>query len=311
MSFSSKGGIYKKVLVTGGSGFIGTAIKRYNPDWIYMSSKDCNLTDKDQFYEYLKDNNPDAVVHLAARVGGIKDASNNQAEFLYLNNLINLNVVHQSYRAGVNRVLSCLSTCCFPDVAASYPLVEEDILKGEPAKTNYGYAYAKRVLYLQSKYYNESYGVCYNTFAPSNVYGPNNDFNLNSSHFVSSMIRKFCEANPGDTITFWGSGKSLRQHLYVDDLAEIITLLLEKHITTLPLIVSPNENLSIQEHINICKSVVNKDVNIAFNNLLDGQHRKDASNERLLKLVDGYDFTPLRVGLQKTYNWYKKYRGVK
>jgi len=303
--------VYKKVLVTGGSGFIGTAMQKYKPDWVYMSSKDCDITDKDKFYEYLKEINPDAIVHLAARVGGIKDSVNNQAEFLYLNNLINLNVIHQAYRAGVNRVLSCLSTCCFPDIGDSYPLVEEDLLRGEPTETNYGYAYAKRVLFLQSKYYNECYGVCYNTFTPSNIYGPKNSFDLNNSHFVSSMIRKFSEASEGDTVTFWGTGKPLRQHLYVDDLAEIITLLLESHTTDLPLIVSPNENLSIQEHIDICKSVINKEININFNNSLDGQYRKDASNKRLLEIIGDYDFTTLKEGLKKTYDWYKTHRGIK
>ena len=185
---------YNKVLVTGGSGFVGKRVQKLRPNWIYMSSRDCDITDKDRFYEYLVEVKPDAIIHLAARAGGIKDSVTNHAEFLYLNNLININVIHQAYRAGITRVLSCLSTCCFPDVNKVYPMTEEDLMLGEPTPTNYGYAYAKRILYLQSKYYSECYGVNYNTFTPSNIYGPQNCFDKDKSHFIarleSSMKRK-------------------------------------------------------------------------------------------------------------------------
>ncbi len=298
--------MYKKVLVTGGSGFIGTAIKKIKPNWVYMSSKDCDLTDKDSFYDYLLHVKPDAIIHLAARVGGIKDSVNNQAEFLYLNNLINLNVIHQSYRAGIDRVLSCLSTCCFPDVSHSYPMTEEDLMIGEPTPTNYGYAYAKRILYLQSKYYSDCYGVTYNTFTPSNIYGPQNCFDREKSHFISNMIRKFYYANDGDELVFWGTGNPLRQHLYVDDLADIIIKLLDLHFSQHPLIVSPSENLSIKKHIEICKHIVGKDVKIVYDGKLDGQYRKDASNQKLLNLLGNYKFTSLEEGLIKTFEWYAK-----
>tara|TARA_R110002110_G_scaffold279621_5_gene494576 strand:- start:308 stop:1243 length:936 start_codon:yes stop_codon:yes gene_type:complete len=293
-----------KIMVTGGTGFVGKAIKRYKPDWIYVSSKDCDLTDKEQTYDYFNRIKPDAIIHLAAKVGGIKSASENQADFLYLNSLINLNVIHEAYRASVPRVLSCLSTCCFPDFSDKYPLVEEDLLKGEPTITNYCYAYAKRVLFLQSKYYSECYGVNYNTFTPSNIYGPGNSFDFNDSHFISSMIRKFAEAKDGDTLEFWGTGKPLRQHLYVDDLAQIVIVLLEKHLTDSPIIVSPDTNLSIKEHIELCKKISTKDVKIQFDGNLDGQFRKDASNKRMKSLIGDYKFTSIEKGLQKTYEWY-------
>ena len=300
--------MYDRVLVTGGSGFIGTAMKKYKPNWIYMSSTDCDITDKDRFYDFLMDTKPDAIIHLAARVGGIKDSVNNQAEFLYLNNLININVIHQAYRAGITRVMSCLSTCCFPDVCDSYPMNEGHLMIGEPTETNYGYAYAKRILFLQSKYYSECYGVNYNCFTPSNIYGPNNSFDNDTSHFISSMIKKFCNSKDGDVLTFWGTGAPLRQHLYVDDLAEIITLLLPVHHGSLPIVVAPDENYSIKEHLEICKRVKNKDVKIGFNGLLDGQYRKDASNKELKKLIGEYKFTSLEDGLLQTALWYKKWR---
>ncbi len=300
--------MYEKVLVTGGEGFVGSAIKRYKPNWLYMSSKDCDLTNAKELYSYFKDLSPDAIIHLGARVGGIKESVKYQAEFLYLNNLINLNTIHQAYKANIKRVLSALSTCCFPDVSESYPLTEDDLLKGEPTQTNYGYAYAKRVLYLQSKYYSECYGLNYNCFTPSNIYGPNNNFMFDKSHFISSMIRKFYEAKEKDEIVFWGTGAPLRQHLYVDDLAEIIIKLLEIHNSQLPIIVAPSENLSIKEHIDIFKKIVKKKVNIKFNKSLDGQFRKDASNKKLLELIGDYKFTNLKDGLLKTYKWYEANR---
>tara|TARA_B100000965_G_C19540068_1_gene735140 strand:- start:314 stop:1243 length:930 start_codon:yes stop_codon:yes gene_type:complete len=298
--------LFKNILVTGGSGFIGSSLRKIKPNWKYLSSKECDLTDKNAFYEYLCDVKPDAIIHLAARVGGIKDSINNQGEFLYLNNLININVIHQAYRANVKRVLSALSTCCFQDKSNSYPLNEENILSGTPTDSNLAYGYAKRMLFLQSKYYSENYELTYNTFTPSNIYGPHNSFDLENSHFISSMIRKFYEAKEGEKITFWGTGKPLRQSLYVDDLAEIIVLLLEKHLTNLPIIVAPNENISIKDHIKFLQRRVNKNNDIFFDNSIDGQFRKDGSNKELISLIGDYNFTPLEEGLYKTYDWYSK-----
>jgi GDP-L-fucose synthase len=160
------------------------------------------------------------------------------------------------------------------------------------------------MLFLQSKFYSECYDVNYNTFTPSNIYGPENSFDLNDSHFISSMIRKFVEANDGDVINFWGTGEPLRQHLFVDDLARIIVSLLDNHLSDVPVIVSPDNNLSIKQHVEICKKISNKDVKIKFDGKLDGQFRKDASNKKLKELIGDYNFTSLEEGLQKTYDWY-------
>lgn len=296
--------MYDNVLVTGGSGFVGRSLKLLKPGWTYISSKDCDLTDSKQCFELFSDVEPDAIIHLAARVGGIRESSHNQAEFYYLNSAINLNVVHQAYLAGVGRLLASLSTCCFPDVSKTYPMVEEDILVGVPAVTNFGYGYSKRSLFVQVQCYREQHGVNYSTFSPCNLYGPENDFNLDTSHFVSAMIRRFSEAEDGDTLEFWGTGTPLRQQLYIDDLSEIIIALLEKHNTNIPLIVASNENLSIREMIDICGTIVKKDINIKFNNKLDGQQRKDGSNAELLKLLGDFQFTSFEDGIHKTYNWY-------
>jgi GDP-L-fucose synthase len=294
------------VLVTGGSGFVGSRLKLAKPEWIYISSRDCDLTNYKQTHNFIKKTKPDAILHLANKVGGIKENSTRQAEFYDINTYINTNVLRSSYENGVRRVLSCLSTCAFPDVLKAYPFSEKDIMSGSPAKTNLTYGYTKRALLVQTNAYRQQYDVNYSTFSPSNIYGPSDNFDLDSSHFVPAMIRKIHEAKKGDTVEFWGTGAPLRQQLYVDDLVKIIPFLLEHHNTEVPLIVSPDENLSIKQMIEIFLNNIQKDVTISFNNSLDGQYRKDGSNSEFKKIHGNFEFTKFQDGVLKTYEWYKK-----
>jgi GDP-L-fucose synthase len=294
------------VLVTGGSGFVGSRMKLEKPIWQYLSSKECDLTKYYKVREYIGDIQPEAIIHLANKVGGIKENSTRQADFYDINTCINTNVLKAAHKAGINRVLSCLSTCAFPDVVNTYPFVEEDILSGPPAKTNFTYGYTKRALLIQTNAYRQQYGLNYSTFCPSNIYGPNDNFDLESSHFVPAMIRKIDEARDGDTVEFWGTGAPLRQQLYVDDLVKIIPFLLQNHNTDIPLIVSPSENLSIKEMVEIFLNKTSKDVKIVFNNQLDGQYRKDGSNKKFKELYGNFEFTKFEDGVIKTYEWYKQ-----
>ena len=298
-----------KVLVTGGTGFVGKRLQSIKPNWIYISSKDYDLVATDDCKRMYNDIQPDAVVHLAGKVGGIKANDMNPADFYYINTMINTNIVHQAKECGIKRVLSSLSTCTFPDVVPSYPLTEQDILCGPPAITNMSYGYAKRSLYIQSKAYRKQYNLDYSTFCPSNLYGPEDNFDYDSSHFVSALVRRFFEAKNGDTLEFWGSGNALRQQLFVDDLAHIIPMLLEEHHSDIPIIVAPNENLSISNMIDILRKYINKDVNIKFNSHLDGQYRKDGSNAKLVDMIGDFNFTPFEEGAKTTYNWYSAQNG--
>ena len=296
----------KTVIVTGGTGFVGKRLKKHQPYWTYLSSKDCDLTDANEVRKMYADIKPDAVLHLAARVGGIKDNVDNQADFYYLNTMMNTNVIHEAAKAGIPRVLSSLSTCAYPEKIDNFPFKEEAFFEGPPTKTNFSYGMTKRMLHVSSCSYRTQYGLNYSTFCPSNIYGPGDHFGKESSHFVAALVDKIYKAKNGETVELWGSGLPLRQQLYVDDLCKIIPLLLQNHNTDMPLIVAPNENVSILELARTLTKQVDKNVRLSFNGKMDGQFRKDGSNNELLKIIGAFNFTSFEEGISKTYKWYSE-----
>ena len=293
-----------KIVVTGGSGFVGKRLQLVEPDWIYLSSEDVDLLSLEDCLRVFEEHSPDAVIHLAGKVGGIKDNSEKPAEFFYQNIIMNANVVHAAYLSGVKRLLASLSTCAFPDSAWPYPFKEEALFAGPPAKTNFPYGFSKRALYTQICAYRDQYNLNYTTFSPSNLYGPGDYFDEQKSHFVAAMIRRMHEAGDGESVEFWGTGHPLRQQLYVDDLAKAIPLLLDLHDGDFPIIVAPDENLSVREMILIFDSIIKKNLKISFNGKLDGQFRKDGCNDKFMHLIPDFKFTPFEEGIRKTYEWY-------
>ena len=292
-----------RVLVTGGSGFVGKQLQKVKPDWFYISSKDYDLTDTSQVKKMFEDYpNLDAVLHLAGIVGGIKKNAKHQADFFYKNVMMNTNVVHEAYMAGVPRLLASLSTCAFPDVVDDYPFTENDMLSGPPAPTNFSYGYTKRMLHVQIKSYRKQYGVNYSCFCPSNIYGPGDDFNIETCHFVPSLIVKTSRSRT--KLELWGTGKPMRQQLFIEDLCGLIPVLLEKHNTDIPLIVSPDENLTIDQMAQTLLKSINKEIKIVYNKQLDGQFRKDGDNTQLKNLIGDFKFTPFKEGVFRTYMWY-------
>ena len=295
-----------KVLVTGGSGFLGKGLQKVMPEWKYLSSKDLDLRDAEWCRDWFETYKPDAIIHLASRVGGIKDNIEHPAEFFQKNILMNSNLLEIAYRSGVKRVLSSLSTCAFPDVLHEYPFTERDILMGPPAESNLSYGFAKRALYVQSIAYRKQYGVNYSCFAPSNIYGPGDDFDPRTSHFAPSLVHRIYNSEKGDTLKFWGTGEPKRQQLFVDDLARIIPMLLDRHNSDEPIIVAPEENLSIRVLIYNALSILRQDREVEFTGEMEGQMRKDGSNKKLIKLIGSFEFTPFIDGIKKTYDWYEQ-----
>ncbi len=254
---------------------------------------------------------PDKVIHLAARVGGIKDNMDHPADFIYLNVMMNTNVVHYAYKYKVKKLIGILSNCAYPDVSKSYPLKEEQLYDGPPQSTNFAYAYSKRVLGVQIDSYRKQYGCNFFYVIPCNLYGLHDNFDEKQSHFVPALIRKIQEAkiNNKKTITLLGTGKPLRQYLFSKDLAKILLILLEKYDGEGPINIAPkNENPSISEIAKIAlKATDSTDINIEFDNSYpDGQYQKDLSIKRLNGIIGDFKFTPLSEGIKKTYEWYLK-----
>ena len=160
------------------------------------------------------------------------------------------------------------------------------------------------MLHVSSCAYRNQYGRNYSTFCPSNIYGPGDHFNKESSHFVAALVHKIATTKDNSTIELWGTGNPLRQQLYVDDLCDIIPLLMEKHDSDVPLIVAPNENLSILEMAKILIKKSGKKIKLQFNGALDGQFRKDGNNLKLINTIGNYEFTQFKDGVGSTYKWY-------
>jgi GDP-L-fucose synthase len=205
-------------LVTGGSGLVGSAINaKFKPP---RSELDL-LGSPDTIYEYIKDNNIDSIVHCAAKVGGVGANQDNLGDFFHQNITMNTVLLDCAYKAGVNKVVSFMSTCIFPD-DATYPLTPSQIHMGEPHPSNYGYAYAKRMLEVQSRAYRDQYGCNFITVIPCNIYGPNDNFDLESGHVIPALIHKCFLAKENNTnFEVWGTGKPYREFIYSKDVAKI------------------------------------------------------------------------------------------
>lgn len=296
---------YEKVLVTGGSGMVGKSLQKIMPNAIYISSKDYNLTDSESVWKMLHKTGPDAIVHLAAKVGGIIDNINKPAEYFTDNVLMNTMLMDYAYNKGIDRFIGILSTCIYPDAVDSYPMIETDLHKGPPTPTNFSYGYAKRCLAVQTDAYNKQYNTKYQYLIPCNLYGEHDKYGDNS-HFIAALIKKIhlAKKNGDDKIVLFGTGTPLRQFMHSDDLAKVIYHCLENDIYD-NMNVATEQNLSIREMAEIAlKACDATDLTIQFDdNYPDGQFRKDVSIERLKNAIPDFQAIGLEDGIRKTYQY--------
>lgn len=312
-------------LITGSSGLLGSEILNLSSNSIGLASKDCNLLSQhssDSFkYEISKLEEKgatiDTVIHCAAKVGGVKANMENVADFYDDNTRMNMNVLNACKEKGV-KLVSVLSTCIYPDDSyVKYPLTEDQLHLGPPHSSNFGYAYAKRMLEVQSRAYRQQHGCNFITVVPNNLYGPNDNYDLNSGHVIPSLIRKFHEAklHDLDQVEIWGTGKPLREFTFARDAAKIILWLAENYHGAEPV------NIGNPEQVSIGVLAVMIAEEIGFEGLLsfdkskpDGQYQKPSSNDKLLSLGWKGEYTPLREGLRETIksfqNRYPNVRGV-
>ena len=289
------------LLVTGGSGLVGSSITAdFKP-----GRDELDLMEFDEIVDYIEENEITHIIHCAARVGGIKANMEHLGEFFYENITINSNVLEAARVCGVNKVVSFMSTCVFPD-DATYPLSPDQIHKGEPHSSNYAYAYAKRMLEVQSRAYREQYGCNFVTVIPCNIYGPHDNFDLNSSHVIPALIHKcYVAKENGTDFEVWGTGKASREFIYVEDVAEIVKWVLYNYNDSVPFIISPDEEISMSILAQTIAFKMNFNGNIVYNNNYpDGQLRKPSDNSLLKKCLPEFEFTPVKEGLSKAIEWF-------
>lgn len=289
-------------LVTGGSGLVGSHINsNFKP-----TQQELDLVDQSAICDYITENKIDSIIHCAAKVGGIKANSEHLGEFFYENSLINLNVLEAARKTGVKKVVSFLSTCVFPN-EATYPLTPDQIHKGEPHPSNYAYAYAKRMLEVQSRAYRDQYGCNFTTVIPCNIYGPHDNFNLDSGHVIPALIHKCYNAIESHSdFEIWGTGQAYREFIYAKDVGDILSWVVENYNDPEPLIISPDEEICIatlaQEIAWRMKLPYGQ--SLVYNQELDGQLKKPSDNTKLKQLLPEFKFTPIEEGLQKSIDWF-------
>jgi GDP-L-fucose synthase len=309
------------ILVTGGKGLVGRAIehvvntepegsrfgKKPGETWIFVGSVDGDLRDQEQTRELLEKYKPTHVIHLAALVGGLFKNMKYKLTFLRDNILINDNILHGAYEHKVHKVVSCLSTCVFPD-KVEYPLDETKIHSGLPHESNFGYAHAKRLVDVQNHAYKEQYGCNFTSAIPTNVFGPYDNFDLEDSHVIPGLIHKcYLAKKNGTPFVVSGTGKPLRQFIYSYDLAKLFIWMLREYDDVEPVILSvgEDEEVSIKDVADAIVKAVGFEGNYTFDTTkADGQFRKPASNKKLLTLMGGFQFTPFDQALTQTVQWF-------
>jgi len=296
---------YKKIVVTGGSGQVGKYLINYLPEANFLSSADFDLTSEKDVVEMYNKFNPDCVIHLAAKVGGILDNISKPAEYFTDNILMNTLLVDYAQKNNTERFIGILSSCIFPDKHDTYPMQESDMHNGPPTPTNYAYGYAKRCQAVQIDAYNKQYGTKYQYLIPCNLYGEFDKYGDNS-HFVAALIKKihFAKNNGDDKIVLFGTGTPLRQFMYANDLAFVINYCIENDIYDNMNVVT-DENLSIKQMAEIAlKACDAENLSIQFDPAYpDGQFRKDVSTDILKKAIPEFKATDLYDGIKITYKY--------
>ena len=302
----------KRILVTGGTGMVGTYLKEILPDAKYIGSKDCDLTDVKQVDELWGDFKPTNVVHLGAKVGGIVENLQYPADFYEINTIMNTNVLRVSRKHNVMRLTGILSTCMYPDVVETYPMTEDNIHDGPPSFANFSYGFTKRSLSVAIEAYNRQYGTEYNYLIPCNLYGEYDHFeDPEKCHFITALIRKIIdvENNGEENITLFGTGSPLRQFMHASDLARVIKIVTENDITESFNVATPEEN-SIKDMATITLDALDKNMGVVFDSdKPDGQYRKTVSCDKMMSLINDFEFTKLKDGVVKVYNEVEKVYG--
>ena len=285
-----------KIFIAGHNGMVGSAIKKkfFSKGYkniITINKKRLNLIDQKKVFNYLKKIKPDLVIIAAARVGGIIANSSNKSQFIYENLQIQNNIIHGSYKSGVKNLIFLGSSCIYPKFSKQ-PIKEKYILTGSLEQTNDAYSIAKIAGIIMCKNYTKTYGLNYKCLMPSNMYGPNDNYDLNNSHFFPALIRKIYEAkmNNKKKVKVWGSGKVLRELLYVEDFADAVLFFTNKKIKEDFLNIGSGKDYTIDWYTKFIMREMNVKLKIIY----------DKSKP------DGVPRKLLDISLAKKYGWVSK-----
>ena len=315
MAVTGKLAAKKRILVTGGSGLVGYAIRkistteesREDEEWIFVSSDDADLTDNTATMALFERIKPTHVIHLAAIVGGMFYNMKHRLDLFRKTFQINDNVLLASHHTGVTKVITCLSTCILP-AKTTYPVDESMVHNGPPHDSHIGQGYARRMTDVLNHAYNQQHGCLFTSVISSNVFGPNDYYSIEDGHVLPGLMHKVWIAQKtGQPLVVWGTGKPRRQFIYSLDLARLFIWAMRHYEEIDPIILTVDEEdeVSIKEAAEMVVEAMNFTGGVIYDtSKADGQLKNTASNAKLRKLRPEFKFTPFRQAIKDTCNWF-------
>jgi GDP-L-fucose synthase len=300
----------KRVCVTGGAGFLGSHVVdkfcKEGYEVVVPRQEEYDLRKRSVIEDMLTTMSPDIVVHLAAKVGGIGANQANPGSFFYDNAVMGVELIDAAYRHGVEKFVQVGTVCAYPS-NPPIPFKEADLWNGYPEPTNAPYGIAKRMLLEMLQSYRKQYGLNGIYLLPVNLYGPRDNFDLETSHVIPALVRKTVEAKASgtDRLSVWGTGNAYREFLYVEDAAEAIFLATEKYNSPEPVNIGTGNEISMKDLVELIKKAVGFEGSITWDT-----SRPDGSSRRCLdvsKAISSFGFsarTKLEEGIAKTIAWY-------
>lgn len=303
----------KKVCVTGGAGFLGSFITeklraRGAKEIFIPTIEEYDLVNGDDVRKVLDRSKPDIVIHLAAQVGGIGANREHPADFVYSNAMMGLQLIHESWKRGIEKFV-CLGTICAYPKFTPVPFKEENLWDGYPEETNAPYGLAKKLLLVQSQAYRQQYGFNCIYLLPVNLYGPRDNFRLESSHVIPALIRKCVEAQEkgADSIEVWGDGSPTREFLYVEDAAEGILMATERYDGPEPVNLGSGNEIAIKDLVNLIAKLTGFTGKIIWDTSKpNGQPRRGLDTTRAWEYFGFRAQMSFEDGLRRTINWYRE-----